>query len=233
MPPVIAVTHCRVLADYLESVRRVGAEPRILDLSADPQDVVRTVDGVLLTGGADIAPERYGEPRHDRVTHVSEERDAFEIVLVRFAREVDLPLLGLCRGIQVMNVAFGGTLVQDIPSQVPTATEHQVDDPLAQAHELWIEPQSQLGRIASEGGVEATATEISLVVNSRHHQAVKRVAEGFIISATAPDGIVEAIELPTARFHVGVQWHPENLWRTGEFRPLFEAFVNTCEQRGR
>ena len=229
MPPVIAVTHCRVLADYLESVRRVGAEPRVLNLSENPQDVVRTVDGVLLTGGADIAPGRYGEARHERVIHVSEERDAFEIALVRFAREVDLPLLGLCRGIQVMNVAFGGTLIQDIPSQVPTASEHQVDDPLAQAHEVWVEPQSQLGRIANEDGAEAADTEVSLVVNSRHHQAVKQVAEGFITSATAPDGIVEAIELPTARFYLGVQWHPENLWRTGKFRPLFEAFVNTCE----
>ena len=233
--PVIAITQCRVLADYVESIRRVGVEPRALDLAVDePREIARTVDGVLLTGGADIGPERYGESPHETVTHVSQERDAFEIALVRCAREIDLPVLGLCRGIQLLNVAFGGTLIQDIPSQVPTALEHSVDDLLASAHEVWITPQSRLGALMSDGQDGGTGDlELARLVNSRHHQAVKRVAEGFVTSATAPDGIVEAIEQPESRFCVGVQWHPENFWRTGDFRSLFEGFVRACERIGR
>jgi putative glutamine amidotransferase len=129
----------------------------------------------------------------------------------------------------VLNVACGGTLVQDIPTQVPGALAHSLTVPPNQAyslaHEIWIEKDSLLSRLMRERLNDADTCD----VNSRHHQAVKNVATGFKVSATAPDGVVEAIEDPAARFCLGVQWHPENFWRTGEFRPLFEGFLNSTD----
>jgi putative glutamine amidotransferase len=137
-----------------------------------------------------------------------------------------MPLLAICRGLQVVNVAAGGTLLQDIPAQLNQALGHQVDSPAsAIAHEVWVTPGTALARVMQE---ELGGSEV-LQVNSRHHQAIGKTAEGFTISATAPDGIVEAIERPSARFCIAVQWHPENFWRTGEFRSLFEEFVKAAE----
>jgi putative glutamine amidotransferase len=133
----------------------------------------------------------------------------------------------VCRGIQVLNVAKGGTLVQDIPSQVPGAVDHSIDTPAyAIAHEVWDAKGSRLWALLQEKLAEGDACQ----VNSRHHQAVGQAAPGFDVTATAPDGVVEAIEHPGARFCVGVQWHPENFWRTGEFRALFEGFIEACKK---
>ena len=152
--------------------------------------------------------------------------DDYELALVRHALDADLPILAICRGIQVLNVACGGTLIQDIPAQVPGALDHRVREPrYAIAHDVWITKGSCLGDVMKEALDQGDTRP----VNSRHHQAVKHVAEGFAVSATAPDGVIEAIERPAARFCIGVQWHPENFWRTGEFRPLFEAFVEACQ----
>ena len=130
---------------------------------------------------------------------------------------------------QVLNVACGGTLVQDIPSQVAGALHAQPGgacriESYALAHEVWVEKDSLLSRLMRERLSDATRCE----VNSRHHQAVKVVAPGLRVSATAPDGVIEAIEDPAARFCLGVQWHPENFWRTGEFRALFEGFLEAA-----
>jgi putative glutamine amidotransferase len=150
-------------------------------------------------------------------------RDAFELELARLALTHDTPMLAVCRGLQVINVAAGGTLIQDIASEVTEALGHQVDAPLfAIAHEAWVTRGSALSSIMQE---QLAGSEV-LHVNSRHHQAVKQTAFGFDVCATAPDGIVEAIERPNSRFCIAVQWHPENFWRTGEFRSLFEEFVN-------
>jgi putative glutamine amidotransferase len=158
------------------------------------------------------------------------DRDAFEIALVQEARRRGLPVLAICRGIQVMNVAFGGSLIQDIPSQVRGALDHRLTVPphksFDYAHDVWIEERSLLARLMQE----RLAGSDSLAVNSRHHQAVKDVAPGLTVVATAPDGITEAIEDPAARFCLGVQWHPENFWRTGEFRPIFEGFVEAADR---
>ncbi len=132
-----------------------------------------------------------------------------------------------------MNVAFGGTLVQDIPSQVPGALTHAFPvpphQPYSLAHEVWIDKDTLLARLMNEQLSGGDACE----VNSRHHQAVNRVAAGFNVSATAPDGVIEAIEDPAAPFCLGVQWHPENFWRTGEFRSLFEGFIEAARARAR
>jgi len=227
---VIAITHCRKLEDYKQSVLHVGGDVRIVDRSMNVADALADVGGVLLTGGEDVEPARYAETPHSSVVDVDPSRDAFEMALIREARARRLPILAICRGVQVLNVACGGTLVQDIHSQVPGSMEHGLTVPPHQsfdlAHEVWIEKETLLSRLMSERLEGADTCE----VNSRHHQAVKQVADGFQISATAPDGVVEAIEDPSARFCLGVQWHPENFWRTGEFRPLFEGFVEAADK---
>lgn len=228
MAPIIGIAPCRSLPDYVESVRRAGGEPRVLDPKQDqPAGVVAEVHGLLLTGGVDIDPARYGEERHPTVTAVEPERDAFEFALIHAAREARLPIFGICRGLQVMNVAFGGTLVQDIEAEATGMLPHTVPQPpCAIAHEVWVSKGSRLWTLMQEKMVDADTCS----VNSRHHQAIKQLAEGFEVTATAPDGVIEAIECPNATFCLGVQWHPENFWRTGEFRPLFEGFIEACKQ---
>jgi putative glutamine amidotransferase len=226
---VIGVTSCRKLEDYRQAILHVGGEPRIVDPSMSPDEALRGLNGLLLTGGDDVTPTRYGEPPHDATTEAEAGRDEFEIALVTAARQQDLPVFAICRGIQVLNVACGGTLVQDIPTQVTGALSHALNvppnQPYSLAHEIWIEKDSLLSRLMRERLNDDTCE-----VNSRHHQAVKAVAKGFKVSATAPDGIIEAIEDPSLRFCLGVQWHPENFWRTGEFRALFEGFVEAADR---
>ena len=225
---MIGITSCRKLEDYKQSILHVGGEVRILDPSMPIDEALRDIDGLLLTGGDDVAPSRYGEAPHPSIIEAEAGRDEFEIGLVRAARERHLPIFAICRGIQVLNVAFGGTLVQDIPSQVPGALTHTLkvppNEPYTLAHEVWLEKGSLLSNLMGERLSDGDACE----VNSRHHQAVKTIASGFKVSATAPDGVVEAIEDPGQEFCLGVQWHPENFWRTGEFRPLFEGFLTAA-----
>lgn len=225
--PIIAIAPCDKLHDYEESVRRAGGEVRVLDRVTDtPAEVLRTVDGLLLTGGGDVRPAIYGEAAHRSYSAAEPGRDDYELELARRAVESDLPLLAICRGIQVLNVARGGSLVQDIPEEVGDSVRHTLgDSPVAIAHEIWIAEGSLLDRVMRER-LESDACP----VNSRHHQAPKTLGEGLAVSATAPDGTIEAIEDPSRRFCVGVQWHPENFYRTGEFRPLFEAFVEACKK---
>jgi putative glutamine amidotransferase len=223
MQPTIAITPCRALPDYVESVRRAGGEPRVLDHGVDaPAAVLLSCHGVLFTGGGDVDPARYGETAHASVAGLDTARDAYELDLARLAVEAGIPILGICRGLQILNVAFGGTLIQDISSEVAGGGDHVVKVPLSGiAHDVWVSRASRLAALMHE----ELASGDTLAVNSRHHQAVKTLAPGFDVTATAPDGIIEAVERPGARFCVAVQWHPENFWRTGEFRPLFEGFV--------
>jgi len=225
MTSPIAITRCSRLDDYVEAIERAGGRVRILETSESPRRVVQEIGGLLLTGGGDIDPVFYGEDRHPSVDDAEPGRDEFEIDLARRAIEADLPILAICRGAQVLNVAAGGTLVQDIPSAVGTAVEHTIREPRdAHAHDVRIAAGSRLEQ-ALGPAVEASST---CRVNSRHHQSVARTGRGLIVSATAPDGVTEGIEKPDARFCVGVQWHPENFARTGEFKSLFEAFVNAA-----
>jgi putative glutamine amidotransferase len=223
--PLIAISSCRKIEDYRQAILHTGGEVRIIDASMPVTDALAGVDGLLLTGGGDVEPARYGESPHERLEDVDPARDAFEIALIADARKRDLPIFAICRGVQVLNVAGGGTLVQDIPSQVPGALKHSLvvppHPPYELAHEVWVEKDSLLAKLLGDRLIGADTCE----VNSRHHQAVKTVAPGFRVAATAPDGVIEAIEDPGARFCIGVEWHPENFWRTGEFRPLFEGFL--------
>jgi putative glutamine amidotransferase len=229
--PRLGLSACRKIEDYRQAVLHVGGEVHLIDHSMAVHEVIDAIDGLLLTGGEDVAPSRYGEPTHPSVVDVDAERDEFEFALVGEARRRNLPILAICRGIQVLNVACGGTLVQDIASEVPGALEHRwtvpPHKPYDLAHEVWVDKDTLLARLMRERLSDTDACE----ANSRHHQAVKQVAAGFRVSATAPDGVIEAIEDPAARFCLGVQWHPENFWRTGEFRPLFEGFLEAATKR--
>jgi putative glutamine amidotransferase len=226
--PVIGVTRCSRLDDYLASVEQAGARARVLEVSESPRAVLDVLDGVLLTGGGDIDPVLYGEERHPTVDDAEPGRDEFELDLARRAMESDMPLLAICRGAQVLNVAAGGTLVQDIPSAIETELTHTLKDPKdCIAHAIRITRGSRLHE-ALGTGVDAAC---SCRVNSRHHQSVGRLGRDLVASAVAGDGVIEAIEAPRATFCLGVQWHPENFWRTGEFKPLFDAFVEAARRR--
>ena len=228
--PRIAIAPSSKPHDYEESVRRAGGEPIILDRALHrPADVVRDFDGLLLAGGGDVLPSVYGEAAHPTFAAAEPGRDEYEIELTRLALERDLPLLAVCRGIQVLNVALGGTLIQDIPSEVTHAEPHDVREPrVAIAHDVWVTSGSLLERLMRE-----RVDDESVPVNSRHHQAVKRLGSGLVVTATAPDGVVEAVEEPTRSFCLGVQWHPENFYRTGEFSPLFEGLITAAKTRRR
>lgn len=224
-PPLIGVTICSRLDDYVASVEAAGGRVRLLDVEESPLAVLAQLDGLVLTGGADIDPVLYGDARHPATDAAEPGRDEFELALATGAMAADVPLLAICRGMQVLNVAGGGTLVQDIPTEVATALAHRVETPQhAIAHQISIAAGSRLEGILSSGAHAGRSVD----VNSRHHQAVRLLATSLTTCATAPDGIVEAIELSGARFCVGVQWHPENFWRTGEFRALFDAFVRAA-----
>jgi putative glutamine amidotransferase len=226
MPPIIGVTACGALPDYLESVRRSGGDPLVLapdELS--PEAALTAIGGLLLTGGGDVDPRRYGQTPHPTVSPAAPARDVFELALVQQAIAADIPIFAICRGAQVLNVACGGTLVQDIPSEVTGALNHQVPTPpYAIAHDVWLSTDTLLWALMREALDESD----TCAVNSRHHQSVLEPAPGLQICATAPDGVIEGVEMPTAHFCLAVQWHPENFWRTGEFRALFEGFVKAC-----
>jgi putative glutamine amidotransferase len=208
--------------DYVRAVEAAGGLPLPLAPVAWPDPglaLLDRLDGLLLTGGADVDPALYGEEAHPRLRLVVRERDEFELALVREALARDLPVLGICRGLQVLNVAAGGTLIQDIPAQVGAAVDHDPDvERWADAHEVEVQPGSRLREVLGQDMVP---------VNSFHHQGVKRVGEGLVVAATSPrDGIIEAVEMPSRRFVLAVQWHPEALWnRSRRFQPLFEAHV--------
>jgi putative glutamine amidotransferase len=222
MTPVIGITRCTKLEDYVASIEQTGARARVLEVSESPRKVLSEVHGVLLTGGGDVDPVFYGEERHESVEDAEPGRDEFELDLARRALESQVPLLAICRGAQVLNVAAGGSLVQDIPSTIETGLPHSVAQPKdADCHDISVRAGT---RLASALG-ERVGSSCSCRVNSRHHQSVGRLGQGLVVSATASDGVIEAIESPSSPFCIGVQWHPENFWETGEFYSLFDAFV--------
>lgn len=228
--PRIAITPTAALADYEEAVQRAGGEVWRLSLAEDRvEDVVKGADGILLTGGGDVDPALYAAATHPAFAPAEPGRDVYELALARAAAAAGLPLLGICRGIQVLNVARGGTLIQHIPDEPSDSCNHQVPQPrTAHAHDIWITSGSLLDRLLHDREDDET-----LPVNSRHHQAIRSVGSGLVVTATAPDGVVEAVEDPLMRFCLGVQWHPENYWRTGEFSALFTGLVTAAARTTR
>jgi putative glutamine amidotransferase len=225
---VIAIAPCSKPHDYEESIQRAGGEIRRLDRAVDkPADVVSSVDAVLLPGGGDVLPSIYGEAAHPTFSAAEPGRDDYELELARRALEADLPILAICRGAQVLTVACGGSLVQDIAEQVGTQVNHTMrEPPHAIAHDVWVTSGSLLESLMRE-----RLDGDTIAVNSRHHQAPRTLGTGLVASATAPDGVIEAVEYPSKRFCLGVQWHPENFYRTGEFRELFEGLINAARDR--
>lgn len=187
------------------------------------REIYARLDGLLLPGGPDVRPHLYGQEQHPATQVIDDPRDATELTLARWALADNLPVFGICRGHQVLNVAMGGTLVQDIPSQVETALTHDIPDGQPRStriHDVTIAPESRLASILGQ-------TRVS--VNSLHHQSVQEAAPGAVVTASAPDGVVEAIEVPGKPFALSVQWHPEDLY-TGDpaMARLFEEFVRAA-----
>ena len=228
MKPLIGVTSCSRVDDYVSAVERAGGRVRVLDVSQSPRALAAELHGLLLTGGGDVDPVLYGESRHATVEDAEPGRDEFEIDLARRALDGALPTFAICRGMQVLNVAAGGSLVQDIPSIVGTDIRHSITTPKdAVAHGIHVTANTRLQHALGPDVDDLYVCR----VNSRHHQSVARIGRGLNVTATAPDGVIEALEAPDAAFCVGVQWHPENFWRSGEFRGLFAAFVKAAEGR--
>jgi putative glutamine amidotransferase len=215
---------------YLAAVLAAGGLPVVLapvETREEIEAILDAVDGLLFTGGQDIDPARFGQPLLNQTVKTEPDRDAFELPLIREAIARDLPLLAVCRGCQVLNVALGGTLWQDLPAQRPQGLPHRQEGPRsAVTHAVRIEPESLLARVVGD--------ERTLLTNTFHHQAARDVAPGLAVSATAPDGTVEALEAPRNRFVLGVQWHPEDLVPArAAHRRLFRALVDAARSAPR
>ncbi len=210
---------------YCRAIAAAGGAPILLPLvdRSTLHDMYTHLDGILLTGGGDILPRYFGEAREARLIGVDRPRDEVELSLVRQAVKDGMPLLAICRGLQVLNVALGGTLYQDIPTQVPSALQHSFRQKYPRnylGHEVRIVPGTRVERIL---GVQR------LAVNSLHHQSLKAVAPSLVTNATAPDGVIEGAELNGPRFVVGVQWHPEELLEVNpRMLGFFEELVSAA-----
>lgn len=217
-------THCLSQA-YAQAVLQAGGIPLLIPVDtpeAGWQELRARLDGLLLTGGGDIDPSRFGGQPHPRVGEVDAARDHLEIGLVQAAAQTDWPFLAICRGIQVMNVALGGTLYTDIADQFAGAVRHDYYPGWPRnypAHEVRLERNSRLARVLGAG---------RLMVNSLHHQGVDGIAPGSQPVGYAPDRLVEALELPRHRFGIGVQWHPEELLDSPASQALFRAFIEAA-----
>ncbi len=225
MKPIIGITFSSnsvtgTSKNYICAIEEFGGIPRILYPGVSDSEFT-DIDGLLLTGGGDIHPDNFDQAWHPSLKYVNEARDELELPLCREKIEADLPVFGICRGIQVMSVAMGGSLYQDVPSQIIDPLTHPAKENTEDSqHEIEIEHGSRLIKIVGKSADE---------VNSAHHQAVDEIGEGFVVTARSEDGVIEAIENPSKKFGLGVQYHPERMIQTDEFREhrrkLFEAFI--------
>lgn len=211
-----------VYTTYIESLKRAGAVPVLIPPQPEnAADILDSLDGILLAGGDDCDPAEYGEEKHPSCEPMDPRRQRNDLGLARLARQRGVPTLGICLGVQVMNVAAGGTLIQDIDSAVETRIDHSSEPSDRHRHDVHIESATKLGGILG-------ARELN--VNSSHHQAVGRVADGLRVTAQAPDGVVEGLEDPSHPFYVGVQWHPEDMPGEDSATAIFGAFVEAARK---
>lgn len=206
--------------DYFTAITKAGGIAVGIPVSTENiEDYIEELDGLLLPGGDyDIPPHTYGEDTVHETVVMKKDRIDFDITLTKKFLERDKPILGICLGEQLLAVLHGGRLIQDIEYELPDATEHYVEDRLKPAHEIEIKQGTLLHSIL---GVS------TMNVNSHHHQAVKEEVEGFVVSARSLDGVIEAIEVPSKKFCVGLQWHPEHFAKEKELE-IFKAFVEAC-----
>lgn len=208
---------------YIESLRQAGAVPVVIPPQPEnAAEVVELLDGILLAGGEDCDPALYNEQRHPTVEEVMDpRRQSNDFALARAARQRGIPTLGVCLGMQMMNVAAGGTLVQDIDSELDTEIGHASKPEDRARHDVLIEQGTRLASILPA---------VELNVNSSHHQAVGTLGEGLRITAHAPDKVVEGLEDPRLPFYLGVQWHPEDMKGEDSAAALFDAFVEAARE---
>ena len=210
--------------DYSRAVHASGGAPVLLPVAQDRQSlavILERLDGLLLTGGPDINPKAYGEEPLPGLREIDAELDQMELAVTRAAMAKKLPVLAVCRGIQILNVALGGSLYQDIERQIDDSLNHlQLAAKHVATHSISIETPSQLRAIMQRK---------TIWVNGKHHQAIKEVARGLIVSARAADGVIEAVEHVSHAFVIGVQWHPEGSWSQDRYsKKLFKAFVRAA-----
>lgn len=211
-----------LMPSYTQAIVAAGGLPILIPLGLTDQElglIFERLDGVLLPGGGDIAPQTYGGQSHPAVADIDEDRDRVEFELARLAHAEKKPLLAICRGHQVFNVALGGSLWEDVHSQMPNAMVHDHDHLLRtnRPHEVHVDPNSRLA---------ACLGTIVSPVNSLHHQGIRQLAPELVATSTAPDGLIESIEAPDHPFAIGVQWHPENLIQLdNNMLSLFQGFV--------
>ena len=210
--------------DYQRGVEFSGGIPVLIPIVKDLSTIkalLGRIDGLILTGGPDVSTRFYGQEPKIGIREMDYERDLIEIEAAKEAKRRSIPLLGICRGIQLIAVAFGGTLYQDISRELPESLDHSQKAPKRiNSHKVQVNTKSILFEILKEE---------TLWVNSNHHQAIKALPPGFLATATASDGIIEAIEEPRERFLIGVQWHPEGTWiHDKASQNLFAALVKSA-----
>jgi putative glutamine amidotransferase len=211
--------------DYVQSVLHAGGLPVIIPLglpAAALAEIAAQLDGVLYSGGGDMSPDRYGGSGHPKVSSVDPDRDQVELDLFQDIYRTRLPFLGICRGFQVINVALGGTLYEDVLAMHPGAQRHQFSKDFPRnhlAHSVQVSEGTRTAEILGQPIIE---------VNSMHHQGVRRLADGLQATAFAPDGLIEAFEMPGYPFGMAVQWHPECLQEHAAMRRIFESFVRAA-----
>lgn len=212
-----------IWATYLDAIVKAGGTPLLVPVHADDLErVVASIDGLILAGGDDISPDAYGDAPRACGDLLDPRRQRNDLRLAAFSRERSLPLLGICLGSQVMNVAAGGTLFQDIPSECKDPLEHRGSPGKRRRHVVEIEPESTLSSILRTNSVE---------VNSGHHQSVREPGAGLRVVARSLDGVVEAVEDPRHPFYVGVQWHPEEMLGEDSADRLFSALIEASHRR--
>ena len=214
-----------MLPGYMKGIEQAGGIGVMLPLITDEdaiKQLIHNFDGILMTGGQDISPELYHEINFQKCEQLCMDRDKMETILLKEVVKIDKPVLGICRGIQIINATFGGTLYQDIPSEYSTSTSHRMQAPYDRVeHQVTIENNSLLYDILNTSQIG---------VNSCHHQAIKDLAPSLKVAATSEDGLIEAVYLPNKKFFLALQWHPEfSYLKDTNSQKILKAFINACQ----